>query len=59
MLIYPAWQGFPADSKALHFSYSTDLNLYVLPYDLDDKNAAKTLISWLQQGNKQHSAAFY
>ena len=59
VLIYPAWQDFPAGSKALHFSYSTDLNLYVLPYDLDDKNAAKTLISWLQQGNKQHSAAFY
>lgn len=59
VLIYPAWQGFPAGSKALHFSYSTDLNLYVLPYDLEDKNAAKILISWLQQGNKQHSTAFY
>jgi 5-methylcytosine-specific restriction enzyme subunit McrC len=59
VLIYPAWQDFPAGSKALHFSYSTDLNLYVLPYDLEDKNAAKTLISWLQQGNKQHSTESY
>lgn len=58
VLIYPAWQGFPASTAPMHFSYSADLSLYVLPYDLEDKNAAKTLISWLQQGNKQHSAAF-
>lgn len=59
VLIYPAWQGFPAATQALHFSYSNELSLYVHPYDLEDKNAAKALISWLQQGNKQHSAAFY
>jgi 5-methylcytosine-specific restriction enzyme subunit McrC len=59
VLIYPAWQGFPANTKQLHFSYSAELSLYVLPYNLEDENAAKTLISWLQQGNKQHNAAFY
>ncbi len=48
VLIYPAWQGFPTSSKPLYFSYSDDLSLYVLPYDLEDKNAAKHLISWLQ-----------
>lgn len=59
VLIYPAWQGFPAQTKPLHFSYSSELSLYVLPYDLEDKNAAHNLILWLQQGNKQPSAAFY
>lgn len=57
VLIYPAWQGFPAGTQPLHFSYSDDLNLYVLPYDLEDKNAAKNLISWLQQGKKQQITA--
>jgi 5-methylcytosine-specific restriction enzyme subunit McrC len=57
VLIYPAWQGFPADTQPLHFSYSDELSLYVLPYDLEDKNAAKNLISWLQQGNKQRVTA--
>lgn len=57
VLIYPAWQGFPAGTQPLHFSYSDDLSLYVLPYDLEDKNAAKNLISWLQQGKKQQITA--
>lgn len=57
VLIYPAWQGFPAGMQPLHFSYSDDLSLYVLPYDLEDKNAAKNLISWLQQGKKQQITA--
>lgn len=57
VLIYPAWQGFPAGTQPLHFNYSDDLNLYVLPYDLEDKNAAKNLISWLQQGKKQQITA--
>jgi len=57
VLIYPAWQGFPADTQPLHFCYSDELSLYVLPYDLEDKNAAKNLISWLQQGNKQQVTA--
>ena len=57
VLIYPAWQGFPASTAPLYFSYSDDLCLYVLPYDLEDKNAAKNLISWLQQGKKQQVTA--
>lgn len=52
VLIYPAWQGFPAGTQPLHFSYSDDLSLYVLPYDLEDKNAAKNLISWLRRDAK-------
>lgn len=53
VLIYPAWSGFPAGTSPLLFSYSAELTLHVLPYDLEDKNAAKNLISWLQQGKKQ------
>lgn len=59
VLIYPAWKSFPATTKPLLFDYSAGLSLYVLPYDLEDKNAALNLISWLQQGNKQLSAEFY
>jgi 5-methylcytosine-specific restriction enzyme subunit McrC len=57
VLIYPAWDKFPAHAEPLHFSFSSDLQLLALPYDLEDENAAKNLISSLQQGIKQASTA--
>ncbi|MFC4654011.1 McrC family protein [Rheinheimera marina] len=57
VLIYPAWDKFPANAEPLHFSFSSDLQLLALPYDLEDENAAKNLISSLQQGIKQASTA--
>lgn len=55
VLIYPAWQGFPTATEPLHFSYSDELTLFAVPFDLEDKNAAKNLISWLQSGINQAS----
>jgi 5-methylcytosine-specific restriction enzyme subunit McrC len=57
VLIYPAWDKFPANAEPLHFSFSSDLQLLALPYDLEHENAAKNLISSLQQGIKQISTA--
>lgn len=57
VLIYPAWDKFPAKTTPLHFSFNDQLQLWALPFDLDDDSAAKNLISWLQQGIKQINAA--
>lgn len=57
VLIYPAWDKFPAITAPLHFSFSADLQLLALPFDLEDENAAKNLISLLQSGINQISTA--
>lgn len=53
VLIYPAWHKFPAGAYLGEFRFNDKLTLKVLPFDLDAQNAAKDLISKLQQGVKQ------
>ncbi|RVU35420.1 restriction endonuclease [Rheinheimera riviphila] len=57
VLIFPAWDKFPVYTKPLHFSFDPNLQLLALPFDLEDENSAKTLISLLQHGFKQSSTA--
>lgn len=52
VLIYPAWQKFPAGTQLAEFSFNNTLKLQVLPFDLEAENAANELITLLQQGLK-------
>lgn len=54
VLIYPAWQKFPPGTQLAEFSFNNTLKLRVLPFDLEDENAANELITLLQQGLKHN-----
>jgi 5-methylcytosine-specific restriction enzyme subunit McrC len=54
VLIYPAWQKFPASTQLVEFRFNDNLKLLVLPFDLEAENAAEHLISALQQGIKHN-----
>lgn len=49
VLIYPAWQKFPATTALAGFHYSQTLDLWVLPFDLNADDAGAQLLSQLQQ----------
>jgi 5-methylcytosine-specific restriction enzyme subunit McrC len=53
VLIYPAWQKYPAGTELGEFRFNDKLALKVTPFDLDAQDAAKDLILKLQQGIKQ------
>lgn len=57
VLIYPVWDKFSGGTAPLHFSFSSELDLLALPFDLEDENAANNLISLLQNGINQISTA--
>lgn len=52
VLVYPAWHKFSAASQLAEFRFNDTLTLWVLPFDLEAEDAAKNLISQLQQGIK-------
>ena len=52
VLIYPAWQKFPAGTELGEFRFNDKLTLKVMPFDLDAQDSAKDLILKLQQGIK-------
>jgi len=49
VLIYPAWEQFPPLTPPLQFSFDSRLELLALPFDLEDKDAAKSLIRLLNK----------
>lgn len=52
VLIYPAWQKYPATTAPLYFKYSDTLNLMVLPFDLTNKNSALEFVDLLCREDK-------
>ncbi|CAM5225528.1 hypothetical protein [Alishewanella longhuensis] len=48
MLIYPAWQKYPAGTELGAFRFSDKLTLLVMPFDLEAQGAATDLILKLQ-----------
>ncbi|MCC5825465.1 McrC family protein [Alkalimonas sp.] len=53
VLVYPAWQKFPAAAQLADFRFNDKLTLWVLPFDLEAEDAAKNLISNLQNAFKE------
>lgn len=53
VLIYPAWQKFPADIRLKDFKFNHKLKLLVLPFDLESEDAAKQLIFKLVNAAKE------
>ncbi|WLD59319.1 McrC family protein [Salinispirillum sp. LH 10-3-1] len=53
VLIYPAWEKFPSGTRLAEFCFNDQLRLLVLPFDLEDDDAAFNLIVQLQQSNPQ------
>lgn len=49
VLIYPAWAKFDASQPIADFKFDAKMNLRVLPFDLDDTEAAKKLIAQLMK----------